>query len=137
MNHSIIVNALVAKDNKILISQRGLDEGHDPGKWTIPGGKVESTEGNVWSILEKTAKREVMEEIGIKIDEISYLASNCLLKEQETKLYLIFTSKYISGKPTPLDDTVIVRWFDVKDLSPEMLTPKTYDNIYRAKRLNK
>lgn len=34
------------KDDKILILQRGLNEKHDHGKWAVPGGKAEQTEGN-------------------------------------------------------------------------------------------
>ena len=38
--YSVLVNAVIEKDGKILLSQRSLEEAHEPGKWTIPGGKV-------------------------------------------------------------------------------------------------
>ena len=74
--HSVIVNAVVNKDGKILISQRSFDEGHEGGKWTIPGGKIDKTEGNIFNIVEKTCAREVEEETGIKIKENIQLITN-------------------------------------------------------------
>ena len=62
--HIVLVNALVEKRGKILVSQRSLEETHEPGKWTIPGGKVERTKGNAWSILEKTLAAEVFKKRG-------------------------------------------------------------------------
>jgi len=49
--HLILVNAVVEKGGRILISQRSFKETHQPGSWTIPGGKVERTEGDVWNII--------------------------------------------------------------------------------------
>ena len=75
--------------------------------------------------------------MGIEIDPKFYLASNCLVKDNESKLYLVFVSEHVSGKPLPLEDTEEVKWFNVIDLSPEMLTPKTYENIIRASDRNR
>lgn len=55
--HSVIVNAVVEKDGKILISQRSFDEGHEGGKWTIPGGKIDKTKRNVFNIVENVNNR--------------------------------------------------------------------------------
>ena len=74
--HLILVNAVVEKDGKILVSQRSWKETHEPGKWTIPGGKVEKTSGDVWNIIEETLKKEVMEETGVEITDNAQLLTN-------------------------------------------------------------
>ena len=77
--HLILVNAVVKKSDKILISQRSWEETHEPGKWTIPGGKVERTNKEVWNVIEKTLAREVLEETGVKIKK------NVKVKEKNSK----------------------------------------------------
>src|SRR3989344_4095659 len=62
--HLILVNGVVFRGNKVLVSQRSWEELHEPGKWTIPGGKVEKTKGGIFKIIEKTLKDEVKEETG-------------------------------------------------------------------------
>ncbi|MEK7504142.1 MAG: NUDIX domain-containing protein, partial [Patescibacteria group bacterium] len=73
----ILVNAVVFWEDKVLISQRSWEEEHMPGRWTIPGGKVDPVKEDVFDILQKTAKREVMEETGVEIaDEMALIMNN-------------------------------------------------------------
>ena len=74
--HSIVVNGIVFKEDKVLVSQRSFEEAHEPGKWTIPGGKIDHTNGNVFNIIEKTLSREIMEETGVEIREDVQLVTN-------------------------------------------------------------
>ncbi|HOI59895.1 MAG TPA: NUDIX domain-containing protein [Candidatus Pacearchaeota archaeon] len=118
MLHSIITNALIVKDNKILISQRSFNEKHDPLKWTIPGGKVEQTEGNVWNILEKTLKREVREEVGIIIDDnVKLILNNTFIRTGgQHVIALTFLCYWVSGIAEPCEDTEDVAWIAEEDL---------------------
>jgi len=54
-----VVAAVIIRDNKILICQRGADQ-LMPFKWEFPGGKVEPEEE-----LRAALKRELDEELGI------------------------------------------------------------------------
>ncbi len=65
--HSVLVNGVVFKDNTVLVAQRSWEEKHAPGCWTIPGGKVEETPGDVFNIVEETLQREIAEETGVTI----------------------------------------------------------------------
>ena len=129
---SVNVSTIIFNDkNQVLLGKRSMDEDVYPGLWCVPGGKID-VEPCDDRIIEKNLAREVLEEIGIEIEPLFYLSSNCLIKGDEAKLYLMFVSKHISGEPTALEDTDEVRWFDVDELTIEMLTPKTYDNIHKA-----
>ena len=59
--------ALYSEDKKVLICQRSSDKKFLPNIWHLPGGKVEEKE----TILE-ALKREVSEELGLKISDIEY-----------------------------------------------------------------
>jgi len=131
MLHSVIVNALVVKDNKILISQRGLEESHDPGKWTIPGGKVEQTEGNVWNILEKTLKKEVKEEVSIEISEnIKLITNNTFIRTGgQHVVAMIFICYWAKGIAKPAEDTNDVAWITENDLDSYDFSPNVMEYI--------
>jgi len=131
MLHSIITNALIVKDDKILISQRSLNEKHDPLKWTIPGGKVEKTEGNVFSILEKTLKREVKEEVGLTIkDDIRLISNNTFIRTGgQHVVALIFICYWKSGVAKPKEDTNDVKWICENDLKLYDFSPNVEEYL--------
>ena len=110
--HLILVNAVVEKDGEILISQRSLDEPHEPGKWTIPGGKVERTKGDVFNIIEKTLADEVLEETGIVItDKATLITNNTFIRSTgQHVVALIFLCHWKSGEAEPLEDTIDTKW---------------------------
>jgi len=67
-----------------LIAKRSEKEKAFPGKWTVPGGKLEvldyalrlkDTTHHWYNILEDLAKREVWKEVGLNIKNIEYVTS--------------------------------------------------------------
>lgn len=123
--HLVLVNAVVEKDGKILVSQRSLKETHDPGKWTIPGGKVEKTEGNVWNIIEKTLSDEVREETGIEIeDDVQLIANNTFIRSTgQHVVALMFLCHWKSGEAKPLEDTSDVKWISKDEIGEFDFSP--------------
>lgn len=128
--HLVLVNAVIEKDGKILTSQRSWEETHEPGKWTIPGGKVERTQGNVWNVIEKTLKAEVMEETGIDIsDQAELLTNNTFIRSTgQHVIALIFLCHWKSGEVKPLEDTIDARWISEAELNDMEFAPnvRTY-----------
>ena len=64
----LVAAIILDKQGKILVSQRALDSKVFPGKWQIPGGKVEPGEKLLTAL-----KREVKEETNLEITIISNL----------------------------------------------------------------
>src|SRR3989304_2318319 len=86
----IAITAIIVKDEKYLITRRSLNKRRFPGKWTVPGGKLETkdyidlpkeTEHYWYNVLEKVLKREVKEETGLEIKNITYLTSLATIHE--------------------------------------------------------
>jgi len=115
----VLVNAVVVKDNKILVIKRSLKEKHAPGKWSVPGGSLEIEEGHY--VLENTARREVFEETGIKIKPKMELLVNNIFHHTEDKepvLAIVFFCQYDSGE-IKVDKSEITeaRWIKEEDLN--------------------
>ncbi len=82
--HYLAITGILVKDNKYLITKRADWEKAFPGKWTVPGGKLEvldyvlrekDTNSHWYNIFENALKRECKEEIGLEIKNIYYVTS--------------------------------------------------------------
>lgn len=100
-------------DGRCLILKRSESEKVHPGRYCVPGGKLEWEDmdlknptrinGNVLDfedIVEDLLAREVFEEAGIKIDSnLVYVNSVCLIRPDEVPAVLVkFAAKYKSGE---------------------------------------
>ncbi|SRR5258708_29101381 len=80
--------------NRVIIQKRSVKEETNPGKWCIPGGKLDFEDGSV----EAGVRREVKEELNIKIENIKLFESHVTHDQHENqKIYLVFTADYKSG----------------------------------------
>jgi 8-oxo-dGTP diphosphatase len=66
-----VVVGIVADGNRFLVERRKWDEDVDPGIVCLPAGHVKSGES-----LEDALKREMMEELGIRIKEAKFVCRN-------------------------------------------------------------
>ena len=57
-----VVAAIIIEDNKILCTQRSIDDPYLSLKWEFPGGKIEKEETH-----EQALKREIKEELNLDI----------------------------------------------------------------------
>jgi 8-oxo-dGTP diphosphatase len=132
--HLVLVNAVVEKDGKILVSQRSQEETHDPGKWTIPGGKVERTEGNVWNIIEKTLADEVREETGLEIaDKVDLIANNTFIRSTgQHTVALIFLCHWKAGEAQALEETSDVKWISRNEIGNFDFSPNVDKYIIKG-----
>lgn len=73
--------------------------------------------------FEADAKREVMEEAGIEVGDLSYIGSALVedwryRNEPDGIKTMLFRAKYLHGRPTPGDDIEEVKWFGFDDRYP-------------------
>ena len=127
--YKVVIAAVILNDkNEVLLAKRSMKEDVLPGYWGIPGGKVD-IRGNIQDVLEAELKREVLEEVGVKITDLNYLESHL---HESGKINLCFTARISEGVPQPLDETEKVDWFSLFEAKKMQLTPHTLDRIERA-----
>jgi len=122
----IITAVIFNSEGKILLGKRDRNDNILPNYWGIPGGKVE-LKGDLQNILEKELKREVMEEVGIKITDLIYIESH--YHKDSNKIHICFLAKWLSGRPKALHDTEEIGWFNLEEIKTLKLTPHTLDRI--------
>lgn len=105
----IVTAAVIIKEGKILITQRPKGV-HLEGMWEFPGGKKEDSE-----TLEQCMRREIMEELGIKIVIEKKLIE--VQHEYETKFVELhfFQCAVIDGSPSPKEGQKM-KWVEPETL---------------------
>lgn len=108
----LVVSVLLKNKNKFLLVKETLESG--VSKWIIPGGKVEFGES-----LEEAAKRELEEEVGIKVKRLKLLSHKEAIFPKHNYHTVIFffeakTNKTVLGKDIEgkVEDA---RWFTKKE----------------------
>lgn len=134
--YSVLVNAVIIKDGQILISQRSMQEKHQPGAWTIPGGKIENYDDKeeIFGIVEKTLEKEVREEVGIEISKNVHLIMNNTFRHSKGHmvLALIFMCEYLGGKAAPLEDTSNVAWINSTQINDYQFAPNVKEYLAKG-----
>jgi len=113
------VGVCVVKDGTVLMGQRL--NAHGDGTWSFPGGHLEFGES-----FEECAKREVAEETGLKIGDLTFVTCTNDVFIEENKHYITVYIKALwkSGEPQVLEPDRMVKWewFDWDNLpSPKFL----------------
>ncbi|MFH1841296.1 MAG: NUDIX domain-containing protein [Candidatus Nealsonbacteria bacterium] len=106
------VGVIIKKGEKILLIKR--EGSHGAGTWAPPGGHIDFGES-----VFNCAKREVKEEIGIKIKNLKAVGITEDLFKKEKKHYITIwvTSDWKSGKPKKYyREYSEIGWFSWKKL---------------------
>jgi len=118
----VTVNAIVIKDNKILLGKRGTLNGKpilESGKWGLLGGFFGRDENLIQAV-----KREVMEESGWEIGDLQLLRINDnpkRPKEDRQNVDIIFITEAIKQIKTSDEEVKELKWFDLDKLPPKDL----------------
>lgn len=113
------VEGAVYKEDKWLIIGRSEKEEHAGGLLALVGGTVEK-EGNSTDILERTLRRELLEEVGVEVkDTIRYVRSTSFTLENGSEVIdIVFLCEYDKGEPyakSP-DEVDAVYWMGIDDI---------------------
>jgi 8-oxo-dGTP diphosphatase len=99
------VGVIVINNGKVLLGTR--KGSHGDGSWCFPGGHLEFNEK-----IEECAKRETMEETGIKIKNIKkiYFTNDIFPKEKVHFVTLYVVSDYDSGEVKVMEPEKCDKW---------------------------
>lgn len=122
-----VVAAIIKKDNKYFVTQRG--HGKLKGKWEFPGGKIEAGETR-----EEALKREIMEELGVDISvdkhfhTIEHTYSDCHI------ILHCYLCTVVKGKIELLEHSD-AKWLDAEHIDQVDWLPADIDIIEKIKAL--
>ncbi len=120
VNPRIGIGVFVFKDGKFLMGKRMGS--HGEGTWSVPGGHLEFGES-----FADTAAREVLEETGVKIQNIRLGGITNDIFNNEGKHYVTIwmLSDYDSGEATILepDKYIDQDWFNFDTLPSPLFLP--------------
>lgn len=115
----VVVNAIVVKDNKILLGKRGTFKGKpilEYGKWGLLGGFLSRDEDLIQAV-----KREVLEESGWEIENLKLLQINAnpvSAKEDRQNVVIIFIADAVKQTGHQDEEVTELKWFEIDDLPP-------------------
>ena len=133
--HRIAVTGIIWKKGedgalRYLITKRAPHKKAWPGKWTVPGGGLEvsdytgtdptyqNSESPQWyNAIEKTLRREVLEEVGVEIDKIEYLLDVAFIRPDGAPcLVLSMYCRYKSGEVVLDIDSTEFAWITAAEV---------------------
>jgi 8-oxo-dGTP diphosphatase len=121
------VGVIVIKGDQVLCLKR--KGAHGEGSWGFPGGHLEFKES--WK---DCAHREVMEEVGISIENIRFCTASNDIFEKENKHYItiFMIASHQEGEPKILEPEKCTawEWFSWKKLPGPLFLPIV--NILKA-----
>jgi len=111
-----IVVGVVLNGDKFLVERRSLDEKLDPGVVCLPGGHVRKDESH-----EEALKRELREELGIKVKELRFICKNFYVASngERQNAYCFLVTAY-EGKPVCRSANEIYWEDNIENLSLEV-----------------
>jgi 8-oxo-dGTP pyrophosphatase MutT (NUDIX family) len=117
---TFIVNVEVAvvREGRYLAIERGSGEEFGAGWLVFPGGKVDA-DVDTPGILEETARREVLEEVGLIIDgPIAYVESHTFAIDVAPVLDVVMLARSDQGEPYPAsadDEVADLSWLTLEE----------------------
>lgn len=144
----VVITAIIEDKSKYLIMRRSANKKRFPGKWTVPGGHLETrdfvntpkeTKEYWYNVLEKTLRREVREEAGIEIKDIEYVTSLATVHDDGApSLVISCLAKYDSGDiQLQEEETDQFAWVNLEEAKGYELVDGIYDELTMADELQR
>jgi len=111
-NRAITVDAVIIKNNKILLIKRGVEPFKD--FWALCGGYLDWNE-----TVEDAVKREVKEELNLKVTKSKFIGVFSDPKRHPKQCVNIAFKVEVEGDPKSGDDAKEFKWFEIDEL-PEL-----------------
>jgi HD superfamily phosphohydrolase/8-oxo-dGTP pyrophosphatase MutT (NUDIX family) len=136
--HIVSITGVIVREGKYLIIQRSMNKKSFPGKWTVPGGRLElqdyihekkDTQDHWYNVIEKVLRREVREETGLEIGDIRYLTSLTFMSGEDPTLVISMYAPYLKGKVVLNDENIAYAWASLEEAKQYDLIEGIYEEL--------
>lgn len=138
--HYVVATGIIIKEGKYLITKRSDKEKAFPGLWTVPGGKIETSDymnrkhdtdaGQWYNVVEDSLRREINEETGLSVGKINYLASLTFIRPDGIPTLVIsMYSDYRDGEVKLCEDMTDHAWVDIEEAKKYALIPGIFEEL--------
>jgi len=124
MKYIVNVEGAIVRGNQYLMIIRGRGETHAGGTLSFVGGKVETTE-NANDVLEGELRREILEEVGVHVSEMSYVQSSHFTAGDDLVVDIVFLCRYETGEPqiSDIEEVETILWLTAAEVIEHGLCP--------------
>jgi 8-oxo-dGTP pyrophosphatase MutT (NUDIX family) len=141
--HYVSVTGIIRKNGKYLICKRSPNEKAFPNKWCVPGGKIEvkdfvntkkDTSAHWLDIFEKTLRKEILEETGLKIKNIGYVSNLAFIRPNGFSTIIIsLYAEHADGEVRlDKDELVDYAWVNVDEAKKYDLIENILEQMQRV-----
>ena len=137
--HYVTVTGIIIKDGKFLIVKRAPTEKTFPNKWTVPGGKLETSDymnrskdtSDAWyNVFETLLRREVIEETSLTIRNIRYLTDLVFIRPDGIPTIVMSLFAYHeSGEVKLCEDLTEHAWVSLEEAKNYDLIDGIYEEL--------
>lgn len=137
--HYIVVTGILVKSGKFLITKRADWEKAFPGKWTVPGGKLEvldyvlrekDTSSHWYNLFEDLLRREVKEEVGLEIKNIGYITSMVYIREDKIPTIIVsLWAEPVEGDIRLCNALTDYKWVNLEEAKDYDLIEGIYEEL--------
>jgi len=145
--HRIALTCIIYKDGKYLIVKRSEKEKAFPGKWTVPGGNLETDDyidlpasgaGQWYNALEVSLRREVKEETGLDVEKLNYLVDIAFIRPDGLPVVILsYWADYKSGDVKLDEDNTDHAWVDLEEAGNYELIEGIFGEIEMVDKIKK
>jgi 8-oxo-dGTP diphosphatase len=116
--------AVIRKDGRFLLVQRSLRSHFDPGRWELPGGKIDHGEDLVEAVA-----REVREEVGLEIEVGRPFKTWHFFKDPFWVTGVTFLCDHVGGEVRLSSEHEAFVWTDIQGYASYPLSTTVEDQI--------
>lgn len=139
VRYIVNVQAVIVHEGRYLVIVRSMKEAHAGGTLSFVGGKVDDIHP-VDDVLEVSIRREIMEEVGVTVGDLTYLESVHFTgsDNRDPVVNIVFLCPYVAGDAHVVspDEVESVLWLTADELlAHPALPPWTLRTFTKAEAL--
>lgn len=137
--HYVVVTGIIVNEGKYLIVKRSEKEKAFPGRWTVPGGKLEvldyvlrekDTKFHWYNIFENVLQKEVIEEVGLSIKNIGYVTSMIYIRPDNVPCLIVsLYANSVNSEVVLCPALTEYAWVDLNEAKNYDLIEGMYDEL--------